>query len=73
MKIRNSNLVILLEHQNIKSFLKKAAFHIGLKNFLGLKKLKALCHGYILKVILKTKKVSVRFTKKNYKIKSKRV
>ena len=35
-------LVILLEYQNIKTFLQKAMFQIGLKKLLWLKKLKSL-------------------------------
>ena len=38
MKILNLKLVILLEYQNIKTFLQKSMFQIGLKKFLGLKK-----------------------------------
>ena len=36
-----------------KSFLWKVAFQVSLKKFLWLKKLKILCHEYILLVILK--------------------
>ena len=48
IKILNLKLVILLEYQNIKTFLQKAMFQIGLKKFLWLKKLKTLCCGHIL-------------------------
>ena len=34
IKILNLKLVILLEYQNIKTFLQKAEFQIGLKKFL---------------------------------------
>ena len=34
MKIQNFNLVILLEYQNIKTFLQEAMFQIGLKKVL---------------------------------------
>ena len=34
IKIRNLKLVVLLEYQNIKTFLQKVTFQIGLKNFL---------------------------------------
>ena len=34
IKILNLKLVILLEYQNIKTFLKKTMFQIGLKKFL---------------------------------------
>ena len=33
-KILNSKLVILLEYQNVKIFLQKVIFQIGLKKFL---------------------------------------
>ena len=39
-------------------------FQIGLKKFLLLKKLKTLCRGHLLLVILKAKKLLERFTKK---------
>ena len=48
-----------------KNILAKGYVQIGLKNFLWLKKLKALRHGHILFVILTEKKFSERFTKKN--------
>ena len=64
--VKSSTLVILLEYQNIKTFLQKAMFQIGMKKFLRLKKLKALCRGYIL-VILKVKNFLELFMKKNYK------
>ena len=54
-------IVILLEHQNIKTFLQKAMFQIGLKKFLLLKKLKILFCGPMLLVILKTKKLLRRY------------
>ena len=41
-KILNSKLMILLEYQNIKTFLQRAMFQIGLRKFLLLKKLKIL-------------------------------
>ena len=34
MKIQNLSLVILLEYQNIKTFLQEAMFQIGLKKVL---------------------------------------
>ena len=34
MKILNLKLVILLEYQNIKTFLQKSMFQVGLKKFL---------------------------------------
>ena len=60
-------LVILLEYQNIKIFLQKVTLQIGLKKFLWLKKLKILCRGHTLLVILKEKRLLERFMKKNYK------
>ena len=47
IKILNLKLVILLEYQNIKTFLQKVTFQIGLKNFLWLKKLKILCPEHV--------------------------
>ena len=58
---------ILLEYQNIKTFLPKAMFQIGLMKFLLLKKLKTLFRGHMLLAIIKSKKLLERFTKKNYK------
>ena len=66
MKILNLKLVILLEYQNIKTFLQKAMFQIGLKKFLLLKKLKTLCRGDMLLGIL-MEKLLEHFTKKNCK------
>ena len=40
--------MILLEYQNIKTFLQKAMFQLSLKNFLWLKKRKILCRGYVI-------------------------
>ena len=67
MKTLNLKLVILLEYQNIKTFLQKAIFQIGLKKFLLLQKLKILFRGHMLLAILKAKKLLERFTKKNCK------
>ena len=52
-----------LEYQNIKTFLQKALFQIGLKEFLLSKKLLKT----LLLVILKAKKLPGRFMKKNFK------
>ena len=57
----------MLEYQNIKTFLEKAMFQIGLKTFLLSKKLKTLFRGHMLLVILKTKELLQRFTKKDCK------
>ena len=66
-KIPNLKFVILLQYQNIKIFLKKPMFEIGLKKCLRLKKLKALFCGLMLSVILKANKLLECFTKKNCK------
>ena len=66
IKILNLKLRILLEYQNIKTFLQKAIFQISLKKFLLLKNLKTLYRGHMLLVILKAKKSLERYTKKNY-------
>ena len=58
----------MLKYKNIKMFLQKAMFQIGLKKFLWLKKLKILCCGHILLVILTEKKLLELFLKNNYKI-----
>ena len=63
----------MLEYQNVKKILQNAMFQIGLKKFVRLKTLKALCRGHILLVTLKEKKLLERFTKKMQKKKSKRV
>ena len=47
----------MLKYQNIKIFLQKFMFQIRLKKFLWLKKLKALCRGHIILVILMEKKL----------------
>ena len=64
MKILNLKYLIFLEYQNIKTYLQKAMFQISLKKFLLLQKLKTLCYGHMLLVILKAKKLLKRFTKK---------
>ena len=59
--------MILLEYENIKPFLQKAMFQIGLKKFMWLKKLKALYHECMLLVIWKAKKLLEHSLKKNCK------
>ena len=49
--------MILLEHQNIKTFWQKAIFQIALQKILSLQKLEILFRGHILSVILKVKKL----------------
>ena len=60
-KINDKNpkfkLVILLEYQNIETFLQKVTLEIGLKKSLWLKKLKIVFRGLMLLVILKVKKL----------------
>ena len=70
MKI-NLKLVISLEYQNL--FLQKAIFQIGLKKLLWLKKLKTLCRGHILLLILNANKLLDLLRKMIAKSKSKRV
>ena len=67
MNILNLKLGILLELQNVKTFLQKAIFQIGLKTFLLLQKLKILFRGHMLLVILKVKNLLERFTKQSFK------
>ena len=67
IKILNSKLVILLEYQNIKTFLQEVTFQIGLKKFLLLQKLKILFRGHMLSLVLKVNKLFERFTKTNCK------
>ena len=67
IKILDFKLKILLDYQNIKTFLQKAMFQIGQKKFLLLKKLKTLFRGHMLLVILNAKKLLESLTKKNYK------
>ena len=47
----------MLDYQNIKIFLPKAIFQIGLKKVSPLKNLKILCREYMLFVILTEKKL----------------
>ena len=67
IKILNLKSVILLEFQNIKIVFHKSLFQVDLKKFLLLQKSKALCGGYILLVIIKSKKYLKRFTKNKFK------
>ena len=48
LKTLNSKLVILLEYQNMKIFLQKVTFQIGLKKFSWLRKLKILCCEHVI-------------------------
>ena len=67
INILYSKLLILLEYQNMKILLQKAMFQTDLKKLFGLKKLKRLCCGHMLLVILTKKKLLECFTKKNCK------
>ena len=67
IKIKKLKLVIILEYQNIKIFLKKVTVQVGLEKVLWLKKLKTLFHGHALLIILMEKKLLKRFTKTNCK------
>ena len=64
-KILNLELMILLGYQIIKTFFGKVTLQIGLKKWL--KKLKILCRGHVLLVILTSKKLLELFFKKNCK------
>ena len=69
VKILNLKLEIRLEYQNINFFLQKSMFQIGLKTRLWLKKkkLKTLCFGYMLLLVILTKKnVLEHSTEKNW-------
>ena len=48
-------ILVRLEYQNIKIFLKKVTLHIVLKEILCLKKLKILYHGHMILVIFTVK------------------
>ena len=63
-KFKVGDNVRIPEYKNISA---KAMFQTGLKTFLWLKRLKILCGGYILLVILKVNKLLECFTKKNSK------
>ena len=67
IKILNLKLVILLEYQNIKIFLRKIMLIIGLRKFLSLQKLKILCCGHMLLVILKAQELLEQFKKRKKK------
>ena len=55
-KILNLKLGILLVYQNIKTFLQKTMFQIGLKKFLLLNKLRTLCRSHVI-IDLKSEKI----------------
>ena len=61
-KFKVGDIVGISKYRNI---FPKALFQISLKNILWLKKLKILCRGHMLLVILTEKKFLERFTKKD--------
>ena len=63
----NLKLLIMSEYKNIEIFLHKVTLQIGLKNFFKLRKLKILCCGHMLLVILTVKKLMERFIKRTCK------
>ena len=71
IKILNLKLVILLENKNVKISLQKVTLQVGMKKFSWLKKLKILCHGLMLLLILTAKKfwtfLRKRLEKRNQK------
>ena len=58
--------MILLEYQNIKTFLQKAMFRIGLKRFLWLKKLKKAAPWTYVISQLKGKEIFKTFYEKEF-------
>ena len=62
IKVLNLKLVVLLEYKILKRILQKVALQIDWKKFLWLKKLKILCRGYMLLMILMEKKLLELFT-----------
>ena len=63
-KVEVGDHVRIMKHKNIFAI---DYLQIGLKNFLWLKRLKILCHGNMLLVILSLKKLLERFMENNYK------
>ena len=64
-KILKLKLSIFLEYQNVKRFLERVTLQTGPKKFSWLKKLKILCRGIMLLMILTTKELLELFTKNN--------
>ena len=62
IKVLNLKLVVLLEYKILKRILQKVALQIDWKKFLWLKKLKILCRGHMLLMILMEKKLLELFT-----------
>ena len=62
--ILNLQLVIVLEYQNIETFLQKTIFQIGLNKFFLIKKLKTLFCGHIILVILTGEEIVGTFYEK---------
>ena len=63
-KFKIADTVRILKYKNIFS---KAYVTNWSKDISVIKKVKTLCQGHMLSVILKTNKLLERFTKKNYK------
>ena len=61
----------MLEYQNIKIFLQNAMFSVGQKKCLWFKKVKTLCRGHMLLVILMVKNCWNIFEKELHKINQK--
>ena len=64
IKILNLKVVILLEYQNMKTFLQKAMFQISLKKFFLLKVKIAVLWTSVISDLKNEKKLSEHFTKK---------
>ena len=64
---QNLNFAILPEYRNIKLFLQKAMFQIGMKKFLWLYKLKKINPWTCYQLMLKVKKLLERFAINNCK------
>ena len=74
IKILNLKFVILLEYQNIKTFLQKTIFQVGLKRrFCDKKKLKPLCRGHVISGLKGEEIFGTFLRKKIAKTESKRV
>ena len=72
-KVLNIKLVVMLEYQNIKIFLQKAMFQIGLKKCLLLQKLKkTVLWAYVISG-LNGEEISGTFYKKEFQINKFRV
>ena len=73
VKILNLKLEILEECQKIKNIFAKSYSPDSFEEVFVIKKSETLGRGHVLLVIIKVKKLLENFTKKNYKIKSRRI